>query len=154
MFQRAVPTSIESWVITLRMFFVLQKWCIIHMPLFVVASVIEKSLVPLWTPSALFSAKYLCFTAHVHPHENPNIQLYFWSRPRRAQEVLWGSPAGRRKNVLWVQKCCQLHPNMRRQPHSGWERLTVNKHRLFIRSFVSAHQLTCTAWKERFYLII
>lgn len=94
------------------------------------------------------------FTAHVHPHENPSIQFYFWSWLRRAQEVLWGSPAGRWKNMLWVQKYCQLHPNMRRQPHSGWERLTLNKHRLFMRSFVSTHQLTCTAWKERFDLVI
>lgn len=34
------------------------------------------------------------------------------------------------KNVMWIQKSCQPRPNTRRRPYTGWERLTLDKHRL------------------------
>lgn len=86
----------------------------------------------------------------MHPHEKPTFDLNQSENRSPPRFTYWLI------NVLWIQKPCQFQPNMRRQPHTGWGRLTLNKHRLtpptfFILGFVSTHQLTCTAWKERFY---
>lgn len=78
-----------------------------------------------WT-HIIFIFFFACLPVWLQPHENPNTLPQFWFELGWAEEVLWGSPAGCQKNVLWIQKSCQLHLNTRREPRARLTRLKLH----------------------------